>query len=147
MLYYSTDVKRRLVTNINLPSTYIEPPLNTDISFSFPLFNDRNEVIGTLDSPFSRIRHFIRVIVSIDCTSICIGLPIQVTPHVSLECENVNDHQFLNVLPTYQSVIIQGDRLPKYTTHQGKGNTAFSTAAEIMPAGERSMEEFCAITL
>lgn len=75
------------------------------------------------------------------------------TPHVSLECENVIQNDSLDLLPTYQSVIKQGDRLPKYTTgtqeHREKGNTIFpcSSTAEIIPVGERSMEEFCAITL
>jgi hypothetical protein len=70
-----------------------------------------------------QIRHFIRVLLHVNNgTSICIGLPIKVTPQISQsECDEypqTNDDVDDNLLRAYEAVINQGDRLPKYMSRK-----------------------------
>lgn len=103
--------------------------MNTEISFSFPLlkqhsFGQKQQQLQecgitqtenfnyTLDSPFLKIRHFIRLDFCVNYkTSICIGLPIQLTPYIQPKW-----HSYLqdDDLPTYQSTLLEGALLPKY---------------------------------
>lgn len=91
-------MRRRLVTNTTIPSTYIELSSDSIISFSIPFSSNekKSEFIWLLeDSPFSRVTHFIRVVLDTNNgKSICIDLPIQVTPQI--EAPECNEYLQLN---------------------------------------------------
>ncbi|CAO3655060.1 unnamed protein product [Mucor hiemalis] len=159
-LYYydvsCTEIKRKLVTVNNRPSIYIEPPLDTIIPFSFQLGSrkdDDNFIKGklspSLNSPFLKIRHFIRLVLHVNNRnpiSICIGLPIQVTPQIDEEFQQVDVSRDDLLPPSYEFVTQQGDTLPKYKRrhhrrrHQNQDNVnyneIFSTTPNLVEVGD-----------
>ncbi|CAO3626315.1 unnamed protein product [Cunninghamella blakesleeana] len=158
----SDQSRRHLIICPNIPSTYLHPPLGTNIQFQFPLYTLKKDLIKStiqdknstyikcddlnysIQSPFLIARHYIRVIIytrhkneysSTSSTSsssslssssrlstasspsvnkkptpICIGLPIQITEHIQLSTESSD------ILPSYQSLIRDCERLPDYVT-------------------------------
>jgi hypothetical protein len=102
--------------------------MNTEIYFSFPLLKQHSfgqkqqpQECGitqtenfnyTLDSPFLKIRHFVRLNFCVNYkTSIYIGLPIQLTPYIQPKWHSYFQYEDL---PTYQSILSEGAPLPKY---------------------------------
>ncbi|KAI9301212.1 hypothetical protein BJ944DRAFT_243478, partial [Cunninghamella echinulata] len=138
--------RRHLITCPNIPSTYLHPPLESNILFQFPLstlqkkilkstIQDKNntyikcdDLNYSLQSPFLITRHYIRIIIYtrnkneqqhqqqlkdkhfIKPSPICIGLPIQLTEYIQPSTEPSD------LLPSYQSLVRDGERLPDYVT-------------------------------
>ncbi|KAI8875387.1 hypothetical protein K501DRAFT_280420 [Backusella circina FSU 941] len=131
-----TDFKRRLVTNTNPPSTYVNPPFDTPIRFSFPLAclkkesnmmeKKKNQEIQkdnfnhALESPFLTICHFARLLIYLqNGLSICIGAPFKVTPRL----KPVYDSD----LPSYSTALKEGRKLPSYSTAVNNGCSSLHT--------------------
>ncbi|KAI9022857.1 hypothetical protein CLU79DRAFT_751052 [Phycomyces nitens] len=128
--------KRHLVRCPHPPSVYFHPPLDTLISFSFPLHLATQTSSGepaqpasvcghsttvthgdftySLESPFLEIRHYIRLVVHLSTTDgrvlppVCIGLPVDVTREIKHQVDT-------DALPSYQAVTRDGERLPLYS--------------------------------
>lgn len=141
----------------NRPSIYIDPPLNTVIPFSFQLGSAKDDDIfikgklcPSLNSPFLKIRHFIRLLLHLNNPqnpiSICIGLPIQVTPQIDEEFQQMDLSRDDLSPPSYEFVTQQGDLLPKYKRrlrrrgHRGQynvnSNDSFYTTPNVVEVGD-----------
>lgn len=69
----------------------------------------------TMESPFLRVRQYIRVVVHVTYLGhsypICIGLPFAITRAIKVQPDETAEG-----LPTYQSLARDAERLPDYTT-------------------------------
>jgi hypothetical protein len=70
----------------------------------------------TMESPFLRVRQYIRVVVHVtylgNSYPICIGLPFAITRAIKAQPDETAEG-----LPTYQSLARDAERLPDYTTN------------------------------
>ncbi|KAI7903448.1 uncharacterized protein BX663DRAFT_551181 [Cokeromyces recurvatus] len=112
--------KKRLLSSSST-SFYSKIPFNSEILFSISLKNcytselgstDINDLNWSFESPFLKIRHFIRILFYVnDAITICIGLPIHLTALSCMQTQNC-----IESLPTYESVL-EDDSLPIYNPH------------------------------
>lgn len=69
----------------------------------------------TIDTPFLRVRHYIRLVVHVTTNGksypMCIGLPFAITKAIEVQLDETSEG-----LPTYQSLARDAERLPDYTT-------------------------------
>jgi hypothetical protein len=74
----------------------------------------KGSLYETMDTPFLRVRQYIRVILHITTDGksypICIGLPFAITKAVKVQPDETSEG-----LPTYQSLARDAERLPDYT--------------------------------
>ncbi|KAI9280595.1 hypothetical protein BC943DRAFT_142924 [Umbelopsis sp. AD052] len=131
----SAPMKTLAMTTTSHPSTKTLNHVNDTISsigFSrIQTLCSKGVFHETMDSPFLRVRQYIRVVVHVtylgNSYPICIGLPFAVTRAIQAQPDESAEG-----LPTYQSLARDAERLPDYTT-----NTAVPDYEEDPSDGEQ----------
>ncbi|KAL0096361.1 hypothetical protein J3Q64DRAFT_1707296 [Phycomyces blakesleeanus] len=134
--------KRHLVRCAHPPSVYLHPPLDSLISFSFPLqplgspgqqnraLAEASQPVSTcghattvtwgdftysLDSPFLEIRHYVRLVLYLATTDGRVLPPVCIGLPIDVTREIRHQQLDTDALPSYQAITRDGERLPLYS--------------------------------